>query len=80
MKSLSSQNKTKSATRGAQFVPIAIPTICLYNFLNIIQEIRFCITYILTRPKYLLSMVCRSEKRLLIVTGKIMVPSVLMSL
>ena len=30
--------KTKSATRGAQLVPIGIPTICLYNFeLNLIN-------------------------------------------
>ena len=32
MKSVSSQNKNKSATRGAQLEPIGIPTICLYNF------------------------------------------------
>ena len=32
IKSLSKQNKSKSATRGAQLVPIGIPTICLYNF------------------------------------------------
>ena len=31
MKSLSKQNKNRSATRGAQLVPIGIPTICLYN-------------------------------------------------
>ena len=32
MKSLSQQNKNKSATKGAQLVPIGIPTICPYNF------------------------------------------------
>ena len=32
MKSLSQQNKNKSATRGAQLVPIGILTICLYYF------------------------------------------------
>ena len=30
--SLSEQHKNKSATRGAQLVPIGIPTICLFNF------------------------------------------------
>ena len=31
MKSLSQGNKIKSVTRGAQLVPIRIPTICLNN-------------------------------------------------
>ena len=42
MKSLSQQNTNKSAARGAQLVPIGIPTTCLYifvtNLINILSK------------------------------------------
>ena len=34
IKSLSQQNRNVSATRGAQSVPIGIPTACLYNLVT----------------------------------------------
>ena len=38
MKSLSWQNENKSATRGVKFVPIGIPTICMYTKSNVIKR------------------------------------------
>lgn len=61
----------ESAKRGAQFAPIRIPTICfLYNSvpnLMFISSMRVQSD----KTKLLAVMVCRSEKRFLIVTGKI---------
>ena len=40
MKSLSWQNKNKTAIRGAQLVPIEIPIICLCNLVPNIMKIQ----------------------------------------
>ena len=54
--SFSNKKQNKSATRGAQLVPIWIPTICLYNFepklKNIVQKIMESIRHVLTLPQH----------------------------